>query len=208
VTLIASDIAKMRIKLMQQDRHGIWTETNNSAYSAVLRDPNHYQNRIKFLEHWVASKLISGNTYVLKERDDRRVVSRLYVLDPALVRPMVGSDGSVWYALSADNLSGIDGSVTVPASEIIHDVMVPLYHPLCGVSPLTACGLAAMQGINVQRYGATFFQNGSVPSGILTLPGTIDPEEQKLIQTNWSQQFSGDNSGRVAVLGGGMAIPR
>jgi HK97 family phage portal protein len=205
VTLIASDIAKMRIKLVRRDRDGIWDETDNPAYSPVLRDPNHFQNRIQFLEQWVTSKLISGNTYVIKERDNRQVVSRLYVLDPSRVKAMVASDGAVFYSLSTDNLAGVTGDVLVPASEVIHDVMVPLYHPLCGVSPITACGLAAIQGLRVQQSSAAFFGNGSTPSGILTSPGTLDQEEVNAMQKNWHEQFSGPNTGKVAVLGSGLA---
>src|SRR5690606_29332165 len=103
-TLIASDIAKLRVKLVQQDSDGIWTEVRNSAYSPVLRKPNHYQNRIQFFENWVLSKLQRGNTYVLKGRDNRNVVTRLYVLDPTLVTPLVTDSGEVYYELRADNL--------------------------------------------------------------------------------------------------------
>jgi phage portal protein BeeE len=60
VTLIASDIGKLRIKLVQQDDDGIWSETESAAFSPVLRKPNHYQNRIKFVEQWILSKLIHG----------------------------------------------------------------------------------------------------------------------------------------------------
>src|SRR5690348_7729179 len=64
MTLIASDIAKLRVKLMQQDASGIWTEVdNNPAYSPVLRKPNPYQTRIQFWESWILSKLMRGNTY-------------------------------------------------------------------------------------------------------------------------------------------------
>src|SRR5690606_18147617 len=69
-TLIASDIAKLRVKLVE-DRDGIWTEVSRPAYSPVLRKPNHFQNRIQFFESWVLSKLQSGNTYALKGRDGR-----------------------------------------------------------------------------------------------------------------------------------------
>jgi len=205
ITLIASDIGKLRIKLVAQDSQGIWQETENPAYSPVLRKPNHFQTRIKFLEQWVISKLIHGNTYIIKERDNRGVVVALYVLDPTLVRPMVGEDGSVWYALSADNLSGVEGGVMAPASEIIHDIGAALYHPLCGVSPISACGLAAISGLRIQNNSANLFGNGSTPSGILTSPGILDPEEVQLMQTNWQQQFSGPNTGKVAVLGSGLA---
>lgn len=204
VTLIASDIGKLRIKLVQQDDEGIWSETENTAYSPVLRKPNRYMTRIKFIEQWIASKLIHGNTYVLKERDQRGVVVAMYVLDPQRVRVAVSPDGSVYYRLSTDNLAGLEQAVTVPAREIIHDVMVPLYHPLCGVSPLSACGLAASQGIRVQNQSTKFFENGSTPSGTLTMPDPIDPAQAKEIQDRWDAAFTGNNFGKVAVLGFGL----
>lgn len=76
-TLIASDIAKLRIKLVAKDDDGIWAETTNSAYSPVLRKPNDFQTRIQFMESWVLSKLQRGNAYILKQRDNRGVVVKL-----------------------------------------------------------------------------------------------------------------------------------
>lgn len=141
ITLISSDVAKMRLRLVESSGDDIWTETENPAYSPVLRKPNHYQTQFKFIEHWVLSKLIHGNTYVLKERDNRNVVVALYILDPARVTPLVAPDGAVYYDLKRDDLSTQpQDQVTVPASEIIHDVMTPLYHPLVGKSPLIASG--------------------------------------------------------------------
>ena len=203
VGLIASDIAKIRLRLVQQDASGIWTETENPAYSPVLRKPNHYQTRIQFFEHWVLSKLITGNAYVLKYRDNRGIVTQLYVLDPHRVRPKVAPDGSVWYQIAQDNLSGADGT-TVPASEIIHDVMNPLYHPLCGVSPITACGLAATQGLRVQENSTRFFGNDSRPSGLLSTIQTLTSEQAKDLRKLWQDNQSGPNQGSVAVLGNGM----
>lgn len=209
VTLKAHDIAKLRIKLMQVDGEGVWTETTNSAYSPVLRKPNHYQTRIQFLEQWMASKFIHGNTYALKQRDNRGGenggnVRALYVLDPTRVKVQVAPDGSVFYALSVDPLSRLEQSVVVPASEIIHDLMCPLYHPLCGVSPLTACAVAALQGLRMQNHASEFAANGAVPSGTLSMPDEIDDDQAKEIQARWEAQFTGNNVGRVAVLGFGM----
>ena len=41
-------MAKMRLKLVEQDADGIWTETESPAFSPVIRKPNAYQNRIQF----------------------------------------------------------------------------------------------------------------------------------------------------------------
>jgi HK97 family phage portal protein len=205
VTLIASDVAKCRLRLVERDKDGIWTETESPSFSPVLRKPNRFQNRIKFIEQWVVSKLLHGNTYVLKRRDNRNVVVALYILDPLRTKVLVANDGSVFYQISRDNLSGVEEeSVAVPASEIIHDVMVPLYHPLCGVSPLTACGVAAVQGLAIQRNSSKFFQNGSRPGGILTAPNTIDDVTAARLKKHWEDNYSGENIGRVAVLGDGL----
>src|SRR6185503_9069701 len=115
-TLIMSDTGKVCLRLVQQDDNGIWTEIENPAYSPVLRKPNRYQNAQQFKETWTASKLNSGNTYVLKVRDARRVVTSLFVLDPLRVTPMVAQDGSIYYELKRDDLSGLPKEVvTVPA---------------------------------------------------------------------------------------------
>jgi HK97 family phage portal protein len=131
-------------------------------------------------------------------------VRNLYILDPSRVKTLVAPDGAVYYALSPDQLSGIDEAVTVPASEIIHDVHVPLYHPLCGVSAIAACGLAAMQGLKIQRNSEKFFANDSQPGGILTAPGTISEDNAKRLKEHWESNFTGDNVGRIAVLGDGL----
>jgi HK97 family phage portal protein len=206
ITLIASDIAKLRVKLVEQDASGVWTETASPSFSPVLRKPNRFQTRIQFWESWILSKLMRGNTYVLKERDARGVVVRLYVLAPARVKPMVADDGSVWYQLSADNMAGgeLPNDVMVPASEIIHDRFNCLFHPLIGTSPIYAAGVAATQGLAIQNNSAVFFQNASRPSGILTAPGFIGDDTAKRLKDTWQENFTGANAGKVAVLGDGL----
>jgi HK97 family phage portal protein len=205
VTLIAGDIGKLPLRLIEL-KDGVWQPTTNPAYSPLLRKPNHYQNRIKFVEGWILSKLIWGNTYVLKARDNRGVVNALYVLDPARVQVLVADDGQVYYQLSTDNLAGIEeGSVTVPASEIIHDLMNALYHPLVGIPPTYACGLAAMQGLKIQRQSTDFFARGSQIGGVLSTTGSISNDVAERLRKHWEENYGGElNAGKVAVLGDGL----
>lgn len=205
VTLIAADIAKLSLRLVQEDDEGIWTEVDSSAFSPVLRKPNRYQNIIKFIEQWLVSKLTRGNTYVLKQRDQRGIVTAMYVLDPTRVQPLVTPDGAVYYQIRRDDLSEVKAeTVTVPASEIIHDIMCALYHPLIGVSPIYACGIAAMQGLSIQSNSQKFFSNGSNPSGFLTAPGAISNDTATRLKAYFEANFTGDNVGKVAVGGDGL----
>ena len=203
-TLIARDIAKLRLKLSEKDANDIWSETTNPAFSPVLRRPNLYQTRNQFWECWLLSKLSRGNTYVLKVRDQRNVVVALHVLDPTRVHPLVADDGSVFYRLYDDNLVGIDDAIVVPAREIIHDRMNCLFHPLCGTPPIFASGLASMLGLNAQKASALLFENNSTPGGLLTAPGEISEVQEQRIKEQWEGRFSRANLGRVAVMSGGM----
>lgn len=204
VSLIANDIAKLRLKLMQLVG-GVWIETSSAAFSPVLKKPNRYQTRIQFISQWITSKLLFGNTYILKERDQRRVVTALYVLDPRRVTTLVSSDGGVYYQLQQDDLAGVAGPLPpIPASEIIHDRAVCLFHPLVGVSPIYACGASATQGIRIQTNSERFFSNMSRPSGQLTAPGTIEEATAKRLKEEFEQKFGGANLGRIFVGGDGL----
>jgi len=204
-TLIASDISKLRPKLVEHVGDDIWEETTNPAYSPVLRKPNHFQNRIQFFETWVLSKLQKGNAYVLKQRDGRGVVTRLYVLDPDLVTPMVAKDGSVFYELKTDDLAGLPETIMVPAREIIHDRFNCMFHPLVGTSPIFAGGLAAMQGLAIQDSSTAFFQNGSQPGGVLSSSLEMDDDDAEALKKYFNDQFGGKNRGKIAVVGGGLS---
>lgn len=205
MTLISSDVAKLRVKLVAQDDNRVWSEVTNAAYSPVLRKPNRFQTRIQFWESWMLSKLSRGNTYALKQRDNRNVVTALYVLDPTRCRPMVTPDGQVYYQLDSDNLAGLEeAQILVPASEIIHDRFNCLFHPLVGISPIYAAGLAATQGLRIQNNSANLFGNSSRPGGLLITPGKIDPDNAERLKEYWDTKFTGENSGKVAVLGDGV----
>ncbi|WP_336747766.1 phage portal protein [Aureimonas altamirensis] len=201
INLISSDIGKMRLQLSYVDDNGIWTGVNVAAFSHVLRKPNRYQTRQEFIENWVRSKLIYGNAFILKERDGRGVVANLYVLDPTRVTPLVAPDGSIFYELAIDDLAGLPYGDSVPASEIIHDKFNCLYHPLQGQSPLMAAGLSANASQEMAKASSYFYANGSRPGGLISTPKTITNEQSAAIANAWNTKFTGDRSGKVAVLG-------
>lgn len=206
MTRISNDIGKLRARLVEIDEQGIWKEVERkSPYWQVLRKPNRFQNHVQFKQWWVMSKLRAGNTYGLKERNSLGIVVRVYVLDPSRVTPLVSDDGSVFYQLAQDNLAGLQAtSVTVPASEIIHDRMNCLYHPLVGISPLYAAALAAGVGVKIQGNTAQFFGNRSTPGGILVAPGPISKDNAQALKEAWDTGYTGANAGKVAVLGDGL----
>jgi HK97 family phage portal protein len=207
VTLISTDTGSMCPLIVEYEANDVPSAIDNPAYSAFLREPNHYQVPSQFYSWWMVSKLTQGNTYALKARDDRRVVRRLYILDPCRTRVLVAPDGSVFYQLdpTTPDLSGLSERVIVPASEIVHDVMCPFFHPLIGVSPIFAAGWPSLLAKHINNNAQNLFANGSSPGGIITAPGHISIETAQRLKADFDTNYSGDNFGKVAVLGDQMA---
>lgn len=206
---IASDIGKLPFSLRQRDRFGVWIEVSNPAYDPVLRKPNGFQTPAQFREYWAITKLTQGNAYILKRRDERGVVTALYVLDPEKVLPMVSDSGAVFYQLRTDALNTLpEGypaeNLIVPASEIIHDRCMTIHHPLIGVPPLAAAHWPALKNMKIMRSATEFFANNAQPGGLLTAPAGMNEEDAKAVQDYWTTNFSGNNSGKVAVIGADM----
>jgi HK97 family phage portal protein len=205
VSIIASDIAKMRVGLVEKTRNGLWEQTSAPAFSPVLRKPNNHQTRIQFYQNWMESKLTRGNTYVLKKRDARGVVIALYILDPNKVTPLVSDSGEVFYELLRDNIGSVPRErIIVPASEVIHDRWNTLYHPLVGLSPIYACGVNALTALRAERTSSRLFENGARPGGVLTAPGAISDSTATRLKEYFEDNFTGTNIGKVAVLGDGL----
>lgn len=204
---IATDIGKLPFQLKREDENGIWREVDNPAYSPVLRKPNGFQTQGQFRESWILSKLLDGNTYVLKQRDNRGVVAGLYVLDPCRVTPMVSEAGRVFYQINYSTPNNLlpagypAEQLTIPASEIIHDRINAFHHPLIGVPPLCAAAIAAGKNMKILRNSSKFFDNGANPGGLISGPAGMNEEDAKLLREYWEKNFQGDNSGKIAVIG-------
>lgn len=204
---ISQDIGKLPFLLKELQSNGTEMVVDNPAYSPVLKKPNHYQTAQQFREAWALSRMIHGNTYVLKGRDDRNVVTRLYVLDPCRVLPLVSDSGDVYYQINyttSENLLPANypaEQLIVPAREIIHDRLNCFHHQLIGVPPVCAAHWAAVKNLKILKSSAQFFSNNAQPGGILTVPAGLSDEDAQAVKDYWATAYSGDNAGKIAVVG-------
>jgi HK97 family phage portal protein len=79
---------------------------------------------------------------------------------------------------------------------------------LCGLSPIHAAGLAAVQGLRMQSHSERFFANGAAPGGMLTAPGNIPKDEKVRLKETFTQQYSGANVGKLLVGGNGLTYEK
>lgn len=204
---ISADVGKMRARLMKERNAepGIWDEVlTGSPFLPVMRKPNPFMTRQQFFEHWLHMKLMYGNFYAVKQRDNRGVVTGLYPLHSKRVRVLVSDDGDVGYEVRDDRLARRAATAVLPMSEIIHDRMMTIFHPLVGVAPLVAAAATATQGIRIQQHSARFFANQARPGGILVAPGAMTREQAEHLKEQMEQGYAGVNIGRLMVTGNGL----
>lgn len=215
---ISQDLGKLPFVLKALQADGTEKVIENPAYSPVLKKPNHFQTAQQFREAWALSRLIHGNAYILKGRDERNVVTALYVLDPCRVMPLVADSGDVYYQINYANQTDVtppgllnrvalveDGKqLVIPAREIIHDRINCFHHPLIGVPPVCAAHWPAVKNLRILKSASEFFGNHAQPGGILTAPAGLSEDDAKALKEYWNTNYTGQNAGKVAVIGADM----
>lgn len=201
MSLIAGDIGKLRFDTKSR-RDGV-LQSAPSRLNRVLNKPNEMQTWQQFAECWVLSKLSHGNAYIYKQRDVFGDIWRLSVLNPERVQPLISDNGQVFYRIMRDKTFGIGQDIVLPASEMIHDRFNCLYHPLVGISPITASAISISQGSAIQASQTTLFQNAARPGGVLTVPQAISRDKAEEIKARWNENYQGLKQGGIAVLGDG-----
>jgi hypothetical protein len=83
--------------------------------------------------------------------------------------------------------------------------MVPLYHPLVRrLADLTACGLRRCRASTSSATSTKFFQNGAHAGRRADGAPAYRRPTAKRLKEHWETNYSGDNAGKVAVLGDGL----
>ena len=213
ISRITKDIGKLPFTTKRIDSDGIWVDAKLPEIQALLRKPNHFQNEIQFRENWTMSNLTQGNAYILIQRNGARKAIALYVLNPFNVKPLVTPSGDVFYEVLVTDTDAIptldnNSTVRIPARDIIHDRPITLHHPLIGVPPVCAAHWPAVKNLKILRSSAKFFDNAAQPGGILTAPEGIESAEAEKLERFWNDNFTGENSGRIAVIGGDLKFEK
>ena len=204
VDAYAQTIASLYGDHYKYDDEGSKARIKAGALSRLLHQPNEYQTRSDFMLNLVKSLLMTGNAYVVGYRNNRGEFDSLHLLPVASTSPYIEPESkAVFYALGENPMLGqIDH--LIPARDVMHIRLHTPRHPLIGVSPIhnAAASIAANGAITAHQ--ATFFNNMSRPSGVLSTDMKLNAEQMTQLRSAWEAQSSGMNSGHVPILGGGI----
>ncbi len=204
VQAYAQTIAQLPAKHRRELPEGGYDIIKTSALHRVLRKPNAYQTRSDFLLNLIHSLKFRGSAYAFAVRNNKFEISELHLLNPDKIHPLVSPDGSVFYHVSPDAISGAPGAMLLPARDVLHVRLHCPHDPLIGVTPIYAAALSVAANNSMMGHTAQFFEQMSRPSGVLTTDEKLTADQTKQLRERWEEHSKGLNSGKVPILGWGI----
>jgi HK97 family phage portal protein len=155
-------------------------------------------SRIDYFSQVMLSLLTDGNAYVLTPRRADGTVIELVVLDPS--RMVVEKHhGQLRYTCNNVPLD--------PVRDLMHIKGMCLPGHIVGISPIAYAAETVGVGLNAQRYGSSFFDNGAVPSVAISSPNKLEKDVARRWADEWNASHQGtSNAHKVAVLSGGATM--
>jgi HK97 family phage portal protein len=174
---------------------------DRSEHYLLHSEPNGKMTSYAMRLAMMANLSLYGNTYLEIVRDGANRTRAL--------RPLLASTVCVYDSIDDERLiykvTRRNGTQDViDGSDVIHVPSISLDGE-AGLSPIAQNRQAVGLGLAAEAAGASFFGNGSRPSGYLYAEKPLRPQEREEIEKKWFAKFGGSrNQGKVPVLSGGL----
>ncbi len=207
VNQISSDIAKLPFNLMKRRADGgaepFW---DSKLYRLMKVEPNPEMGSMVFRRTLQAHALTLKGAFAEIERDGLGKPAALWPLDPTRVTPKRDSRDRLYYEVQ--NYDGKPATALDPR-DVLHIAGLG-YDGLSGYSVIDKARQAIGLALAAERFGATFFGNGSTFGGVLSTDQPMPGEEdQKAFREMIESLHMGpERAHRFLMLWGGVKYQR
>ena len=204
VDAYAQTIASLYGEHYRYDSEGSKERMSSTALARCLHQPNEYQTRSDFMLNLVKDLLLNGNAFVYGIRNNRNEFESLHLLRSNNTAPYIDPESkAVFYAAGENPFLG-ELDVLIPSRDIMHIRLYCPRHPLVGVSPIDNAATSIAANAAITGHQATFFNNMSRPSGVLSTEMKLNADQMKQLRMAWEAQSTNINSGQIPILGSGI----
>jgi len=228
VNIVRNAVSTLQLHIMEMmiedNREAHRKATDHDYYWMLRLRPNPEMTSHTFRSVAQTHMLLWGNAYIEIQRDIAARPIALWPRNPARTRPVRTTKdyriegtmypaGTLMYYTSevmGDEVSAIDDSENRSGKERIILAEDMLHMP--GLSLDGRLGQSTVYlsrqiiGLNLaaEKSAAKLFGNGSVPRGIIELPGTLVGAALETFKRSWQEAYGGENQHKTAVLEKGV----
>ena len=200
VRVLSESIAQLPLKMYKRNKDGR-SPASDHILAGLLHDaPNECMSAFNFWEGMMASLVLWGNAYALRDQDGAGRPTALWLLDPSKVVPRKMPGGSVVYDVYSEL-----GNKTYMREEVFH---VPGlgFDGIKGRSVVRMAHESISQGMAASEYAGRFFENDATPRGVLETDSVFkDATVVDRLRKSWNDIYQGaENAHKVAILEQGL----
>lgn len=206
VRILSEAVASLPIHVYRYTDTGKERVYTHPLYHLLHDEPNPEMTSFVFRETLMSHLLVWGNAYAQIIRDGNGKVLALYPLLPDKMEAERDEHGQLYYIYTRNSDENPNfkeyGRVYLREQDVLHIPGLG-FDGLVGYSPIAMAKNAVGMTLACEEYGASFFENGANPGGVLEHPGVLkDPAK---VRESWQSVYGGSrNAGKVAVLEEGM----
>ena len=207
VRILSEAVAGLPLQFYRYNDNGSKEKAVDHPLYFLLHDePNPEMTSFVFRETLMSHLLVWGNAYAQIIRDGNGKVLALYPLLPDKMEAERDEHGQLYYIYTRNSDENPNfkeyGRVYLREQDVLHIPGLG-FDGLVGYSPIAMAKNAVGMTLACEEYGASFFENGANPGGVLEHPGVLkDPAK---VRESWQSVYGGSrNAGKVAVLEEGM----
>lgn len=164
VNLIAGDVASLPLELYKREGKNKERYSAHPLYRLLHDSPNPEMSSLTFRQVLQAHVLTWGNGYAEIERDTVGRPKHLWPLTPERVTPL-HENGRLTYRVTQQN--GKD--IPFDPANMLHIPGLG-WDGVQGYSPIAKARESVALGLAAEKFGATFYGNGSTFGGVITHP--------------------------------------
>jgi HK97 family phage portal protein len=200
VRIISESIASLPLHTYKRDSQDNSVKAlKHPVYKLLHSKPNKYMSSFIFWDTIIQHAVYWGNGYAQIDWGKDGQVKSLFPLRPDQTQVVVDVNGKIYYETI------IRGKTFRLIPEQVLHIKGMGFDGITGYSPIylhrEMLGLAKA----TEKYGAKFFSNGGVLSGVLETPNVLSDGASTNLRNSWNSIHSGvDNAHKVAILEEGL----
>ncbi len=163
----------------------------------ILQRPSTYVDRVDWLSQVMVGLLTTGNIYgLITSRDRNEYPTQINLVAPGTITAEIDTDTGrkVYKGRNGKRLSD---------EQVWHRTGLVWPGDVVGLDPVTYFVRTITLGMEAERYGADYFQQGAHPTAVLSTDHEITEPQAKAIKDRINKAVANRN---IAVLGAGLKL--
>lgn len=211
ISVISSAIASFPVNVYRNVGDGRVAAPDHPIAALFASGPNAHQSGPEFIEQMVSEALRWGNALAEAESDQNGRVTAMQPIPWGWIAPVMLQSGRLAFDVTPPQGAffaigkspGPARQRRLFAEEVVH-LRDRSDDGVLGRPRLSRSPDAVRLGLTMQRQQMQLYENGARPGGILSTETQIASEDADRLRDEWTQDFTGENAGQVAILGYGL----